>query len=385
MIELYLVNQLILKLDSTMKRSLFILLLIFINQTVLAQTPSFFLVNLAIEEGSLLNKSQNSNIKELLFKKLTSISNKADGVIIDEFSDYYLVSDIYATQSQTSNAGFLPVGIYKMNLKLKLIYKTGGKTFKEFNFPKEYAVNTEAEAANLLINDFSLSDPNLNDFFSEGNKNMKKFYSDNCNLVVETAKKYKTIGEPEKALAICLSVPSDQPCYNSLSALVKQMYTSLSYKSDYGIFLQAQDFVSKGDYGNAFEALNGISIYSQFYSKSQLLSKQINDFIFNQKQLQKKRELADSEQRLRETEIALQQKRNELQESINLANIEMANQKNESDRSIALSEIQNKKEMKVLDLQSKERTELMKTAGNLLGAYISRPQAPKNTNFYIIK
>jgi hypothetical protein len=41
--------------------------------------------------------------------------------------------------------------------------------------------------------------------------------------------------------------------------------------------------------------------------------------------------------------------------------------------------------MKVLDLQYKERTELMKTAGNLLGAYISRPQAPKNTNFYIIK
>jgi hypothetical protein len=368
-----------------MNRLFFISLLILINQFATAQTPSFFLVKLAIEEKSLLNQPQNDNSKELLFKKLTNICNKADGIIIDEFSDYYLVSDIYATHSQTSNAGFLPVGTYKMNLKLKLIYKTGGKTFKEFNFPKEYAVNTEAEAANLLINDFSLSDPDLNDFFSEGNKNMKKFYSDNCNLVVENAKKYKNIGEPEKALAICLSVPSDQPCFNSLSVLVKQMYTSLSYKSDYGIFLKAQDFVSKGDYGNAFEALNGISVYSQFYSKSQLLSKQINDFIFNQKQLQKKRELADSEQRLKETEIALQQKRNELQESINYANIEIANQKNESDRSIALSEIQNKKEMKVLDLQSKERTELMKTAGNLLGAYISRPQAPKNTNFYIIK
>lgn len=369
-----------------MKRLLFFLLIfIFSNQLLIAQTPSFFLVKLAIEEKSILNQTQNFNSKELLFKKLTSISNNVKGVIIDEFSDYYLVCDIYSYKSQTSNAGFLPVGTFNMNLKLKLIFKTGGKTFKELNFKKEYVVNNEAEATMLLINDFLFSDGDLNDFFNEGIKKMKNFYSENCNLVVEAAKKYQSIGEPEKALAICLSVPSDQPCYNSLSALVKDMYTSLSYKSDYFIFLQAQDFVSKGEYSSAFEVLNRISIYSQFYGKSQTLSKQINDFIFNQKELQKKIELTDSEQRLKETEIDLQQKRNELQESINYANIEIANQKNESDRSIAISEIQNKKEMKVLDLQSRERTELIKSAGSLLGSFISRPQPPKNTNFYIIK
>ena len=81
----------------------------------------------------------------------------------------------------------------------------------------------------------------------------------------------------------------------------------------------------------------------------------------------------------------MQQKRNELQDSINLTNIEIANQKNESDKSIASIEIQTKKEMKVLDLQSRERTELIKSAGNLLSSFISRPQPPKNTNFYIIK
>ena len=104
-----------------MKNLFFISLLILINQFATAQTPSFFLVNLAIEETSLLNQAQNGHNKELLFKKLTNICNKVDGVIIDEFSDYYLVSDIYATQAQTSNAGFLPVGTYKMNLKLKKV------------------------------------------------------------------------------------------------------------------------------------------------------------------------------------------------------------------------------------------------------------------------
>jgi hypothetical protein len=53
--------------------------------------------------------------------------------------------------------------------------------------------------------------------------------------------------------------------------------------------LRAQDFVSKGDYESAFLILNEISIYSQFYTQAQSLGKQINDFIFNQKELQKKK------------------------------------------------------------------------------------------------
>lgn len=368
-----------------MKRLFFVLLLILINQAVNGQSTNFFLVNLAIEETSFLNHDNNSNCKELLFKKLNSICNKFDGVIIDEFSDYYLVSDIYTAQSQKSNSGFLPVGTYKINLKLKLIYKPGGKTFKELNFSKEYVTNTEAEAASLLINEFSFSDTELNDFFNEGCKKMKKYYSENCNSVVSSAKKYQTIGEPEKALAICLTIPADVPCFNDIFNLTKELYTSLSYKSDYTIFLQAQDFVSKGNYENAFSLLNQISIYSQFYSQAQLLAKQVNDFIFSQKELQKKKELADSEQKLKESEIELQQRRNELQQSINQTNIEIANQKNESDHQIAIQQQESQKQMKVLELQSQERKEMIKTAGSLLNSYINRPQPVKNTNFYIIK
>jgi hypothetical protein len=60
---------------------------------------------------------------------------------------------------------------------------------------------------------------------------------------------------------------------------------------------------------------------------------------------------------------------------------------NDSQFNIAKKEYDklNKKQMKAIELQSKERTEMIKTAGNLLGAYINRPQPPKNTNFYIIK
>ncbi len=214
---------------------------------------------------------------------------------------------------------------------------------------------------------------------------MKEFYSSNCSSLIESAKKYQSIGEPEKAIAICLSIPSDVPCYNNISSLTKELYTLLSYKVDYATFLGAQDFVSKGEYESAFSTLNEISIYSQFYGQAQALGKQINDFVFSQKELQKKKELAESEQKLKETEVELQQKRNELQESINQTNAEIANKKNETDHQIALQQQESQKQMKAMELQSKERTEMIKTAGNLLGAYINRPQPPKNTNFYIIK
>jgi hypothetical protein len=225
---------------------------------------------------------------------------------------------------------------------------------------------------------------------------MKKFYSENCNLLVESAKKYQSIGEPEKALAICFTIPTDVPCYKNISTLIKDLYTSLSYKSDYGIFLRAQNYVSKAEYERAFTTLNEISIYSQFYNQAQLLGKQINNFLFNQKELQKKIELTESEQKLKETQVELQQKRNELQESINQTKLEIAyqknesdrqiaSQKNESDRQIASQKQESQKQMKAMELQSQERKEMIKSASNLLGAFISRPQPTKNNNFYIIK
>lgn len=368
-----------------MKRILSFLFVVLLNGYSIAQTSSFFLFNLAIDETSVLNLAQNSFNKALLYKKLTERCNKVDGVMIDDFSEYYLVSDIYTSQSQTSNSGFLPVGSYKMNLKLKLIYQPGGKTFKELNFSKEYVVNTENEAIGLLVNDFSFSESEMNDFFYEGSKRMAKFYAENCDLVLTAARKYQGIGEPEKALAICLSVPTDVPCAYSISKLSKELYTSLSYKTDYAIFLRAQDYVSKGNYESAFLILKGISIYSQFYSEAQRLGRQINNFIFNQKELQKKIELAESEQKLKESEITLQQERNELQQSINQANIEIANQKNESDRQIAAQQQDNQRQMIAMELQSQERREMIKTAGSLLNSYINRPQPVRNTNFYIIK
>ncbi len=368
-----------------MRRILNVFLFMLLLDNCPAQEKNYFLVNLAIGESSVLSLPQNAGTRERLFSKLASICNQCDGVIIDEYSDYYLVTDVFSTESRTSGAGYLPVGSFKMKLVLRLIYKTGGKTFRELSFSKDYILNTESEAADRIVNDFTFSDAELTDFFKAGSLKMKQFYASNCNSILESVKKYQSVGEPENALAICLSVPPDQPCFEAVSGLMKEIWTALCYKSDYSIFLQAQDLVSKGAYEDAFRTLDQISIFSQFYPQAQALGKQINDFLFSQAELQKKRELAESEQILRQTEIELQKKKNELQEGINRTNLEIADKKNESDRIVASKELENRKELKSMELQSAERRELIKTTGNLLSAYLSKPEPPQNTNFYIIK
>jgi hypothetical protein len=368
-----------------MQRFFYLSILVLIHQFAIAQDSRFFMVNIAIEEKSELNNLLNNHEKAVLFNKITKLCNNIDGVIIDEYSDYFLVSDIYASSSRISNSGYLPVGSYKMEFQLKLIYEHGGKTFKQINFSKEYVSNTEREAVSRLINDFTFSEIELNDFFDVGFKKMSQYYSENCNSLIESAKRYQNVGEPEKALALCLTIPTDVPCYASISKLSKELYTSLSYKTDYSIFLQAQEFVSKGAYEDAFASLSQISIYSQFYSQAQSLATQINNFIFTQKEIQKKKELAESEQKLKEAELLLQIKRNELQQSINQTNFDIAQLKNESDRQISLQKIEGNKQLKNMELQSQERKEMIKNVGSLLNSYINRPQPPKHTNFYIIK
>jgi hypothetical protein len=367
-----------------MKKNIAILIFILIPIFNYGQS-NYFLLNLAIKESSILEKNEYEDLKDLYYNKITNLIENTDGLIIDSNSNYILFSDFYISESNKSNAGVLPISNCKINLTLSLRYNEKGLTFKSIFISKEITGNNQKECLLKFINQLNINSNELTDLFKEGHKNMLSFYSENCDEIIKDVKKYQTIGVPEKALAICLSIPTNNNCYYSVSNVINDLYTIISYNIDYKYIIESQDFVSKGQYENAFTTLKKISKYSKFYSQAQQISEKINDFIFTQKELQKKKELADSEQRLKESEIELQQKRNELQESINQTNIEIANQKNESDRQIAFENQENQRQLKAMELQSQERKEMIKTAGNLLNSYINRPQPKQDTNFYIIR
>lgn len=249
------------------------------------------------------------------------------------------------------------------------------------------------ECISKFINDVPINRDTLRDFFNAGIEKMKSYFASNCDLIIRDIKKYQSIGEPEKGLAICLLMPNIIPCYSTIENLESSLYTSISYKMDYAKFISAKEFVSKGEYENAFNTLKDISIYSKFYEDSKYLTTKINDFIFLQKEYDRKNEL-------KVKEITLQAKKNELQEGINKTNIYINQQKLEADKAIAQSEQANqrtlkqmelnsnerkeeiKKETRSLELQSEERKNTMNIAGSLLNSYISKPQPV--SNFYLL-
>ena len=360
-------------------------ILFLLCENVSAQAEQFFLVNLALKENSLLSIQSDQELLNRYYSKLSSMCTKVDGVIVDEHSDYFLLTDVVVLKQQKSSAGFLPVLSFEIELSLNLVYQENGVVFKTLRYRGDYVSNSEKEAIENLIYNFDFAQEELKSFFAEGRKKMRSYYTSNCLSIIETAKKYQNIGEPEKALAICLAIPDDLPCYENVSVLIQNLYTSLSYKNDYQVFIKANDLVSKGDYSQAFALLSSVSIYSDFYKKSNELALQIKEYIFNQNELKKKIELAESQQKVKEAEIILQQKRNELQTSINQTNVLIQDSKNKSDQYIANQNFQNQKVLKGMELQSNERRETIRAASNLIGAYLSKPEPPRNTNFYIIK
>lgn len=361
--------------------SLFLLLLSYVNYS----QSNYFLLNPVIRENSILENKEYSELKELYYFKLTNIINNTAGLIIDNNSDYILLSDFNISEFKKSNAGVLPISDCTINLTLSIRFNKEGLTFKNIFISKQIFGNNKKDCLSKFINDLNINSNELTDLFKKGHDKMVSFYSENCNNIINDVKKYQSIGEPEKALAICLSIPTNNNCYKSVTNIINDLYTIISYNLDYKYIIEAQDFVSKSQYERAFLTIKEISIYSKFYNQAQQISEKINSYIFLEKELQNRKELANAENNLKSTEIQLQQKRNELQESINQANIMIANDKNESDRFLASLELESKRELKILDNQSKERRELIKTTGNLLNTYMNRPQPKQDTNFYIIK
>lgn len=345
----------------------------------------YFLFDVGLKENSILNIPENSDLKELYFKNLIKLFSNNDGLVLDTNSNYILLSDFYVSETTKANSGYLPLVNCKINLVLSLRFKNGELGFKSLTISKEYFGNNQKDCLLKFINGINLSNYQISDFFNKARVNMVEIYNQNCNNIIMDVKKYQNIGQPEKALAICLSVPPGNNCYETTASIINDLYTIISYNLDYKNILKAEDYVSKEQYENAFISLSEISKYSKFYNQSIRISEQINNYLTLKKELQNKKDLLDSENNFKKSEIELQQKRNELQESINQTNITIANNKNESDRVIASRELENKKELKILEHETQLRKEMIKTAGNLLNSYINRPQPNQETKFYIIK
>jgi hypothetical protein len=331
-----------------------------------AQTSEkYFLVNFAIKEGSILTIESNKDIRDLYYNKLSSIFDTINHVIIDNQSNYQIVSDFHIKSSKTSKAGFMTIGVYNIELTVYLINKLDNITYKTFVQSKDYAANTESECVRSFINDFVIEKKALDDFILVGRNKMLEFYSNNCNEIINSVKKYQTVGEVEKALAICATIPPDVACFERIDTIANSLYTALSYKMDNAIFLTAQNLINNSDYETAINKLKEISIYSKFYNQAQNTSIQITSFLLAQRELEKKKELKTKETELKNAEVELQQKKNEMQAGINATNKKIALIKVEAEKIIRTQEIEAEKEIKSQEIDAQVRRDELNKARQL--------------------
>ena len=131
---------------------------------------------------------------------------------------------------------------------------------------------------------------------------------------------------------------------------------------DNAIFLTAQNLINKSDYEAAINKLKEISIFSKFYNQAQITSNQITTFLFEQRELEKKKELKSKEAELKKAEVELQQKKNEMQAGINATNKEIAIIKADAEKIIRIQEIEAEKEIKSQQLDSQVRRDELNKA-----------------------
>jgi hypothetical protein len=342
--------------------ALTIILSLLFSRVNAQNSEKYFLVNFAIKEGSILTNESNRDIRDLYYNKLSSIFDTLNHVIIDNQSNYQIVSDFHVKSSKKSKAGFMTVGVYNIELTVNLINKVDNKTYKTLVQSKEYTANTEAECVRNFINDFVIEKKLLDDFVLVGRNKMIEYYSNNCNEIINSVKKYQTIGEVEKALAICATIPPDVECYKRVDTIANGLYVALSYKMDNAIFLTAQNLINNSDYEAAINKLKEISIYSKFYNQAQITSNQITTFLLEQRELEKKKELKSKEAELKKAEVELQQKKNEMQAGINATNKEMAIIKADAEKIIRIQEIEAEKEIKSQQIDSQVRRDELNKA-----------------------
>ena len=214
-------------------------------------------------------------------------------------------------------------------------------------------------------------------YLAGGFEKISNYYAKNCDYLVSSVKKYQSIGELDKALGLCLSLPEFVQCNIALADVIKSIYNSISYNYDYKVFLDAQKLVSQEQYYEAIELLKRISVHSSFYLQSVTASKDINMFLEKQKEMKAKRDIED-------VKLQTQQYKNELQNSINQTNIQIANEKRESDRNLLQLRLENSREIKQMEFRSKENVALYNAASSYL-KYINRSTPVRNYNYYIIR
>ncbi len=263
-----------------------ILALLLVNTITLAAQESnhiaydFLIIN---ENKKIARSNYNSLIDKVkgIYQGKVTFSNQSPFTIIPSI---VIVEQINAGEMQQNMLLKVEITLEAKDIDHNIIFNTYRKTFTVVGADHHLAISK-------AINQVRSNDKQLQDFFVVANGNIIKFYKENCNKIMASAKTNIERKEFVKAFNFLKYIPEDISCFKEVEGLITKIYIDQKEENCKKVLQKAHILEAKEEYNNALQLLKYAdpvtSCYKDVSDLLQQIGKKVNKETFADFEMEK--------------------------------------------------------------------------------------------------
>ena len=191
----------------------------------------------------------------------------------------------YIEVVDAKNAGEVHmVKVVKIAVKLSIEDMDNQIQFNRFETTMLATDEDMPKAISKAIRQMKTSDPKFRAFFTEAEKNVMTFYTENCDKIVKTAQTHINRKKYDRAYAMLRYVPENMKCFNQVERLMTSIFNSSTEVNCREMLLKAKTEMAKKEYNQALQYVNLIDSKSSCYADVSKLLTEIGTLV-NQKSI----------------------------------------------------------------------------------------------------
>lgn len=263
-----------------------ILALLMVNSiTSIAQESNniaydFLIVN---ENKKISKRNYESLIDKVrsIYQGKVSFSNQSPFTVIPGI---LITEQINAGEMQQNMLLKVEITLEAKDIDNNIVFNTYRKMFTVVGANNDIAISK-------AINQVRANDTQLQDFFVVANNNIIKFYKENCNKILASAKTNIERKEFVRAFSFLKYIPEDISCFKEVEALITKIYIDSKDETCKKILQQAHILEAKEDYNKALQLLKYVdpvtTCYKDVTSLLQQIGKKVNIETYNDFEMEK--------------------------------------------------------------------------------------------------
>jgi hypothetical protein len=247
------------------------------------------LLSFALVKSTILFSQQSNNISYdfLIVSNSKDVTKKNYETLVNKLKSIYQNRVSFSNQSPFTIVPYINIverkstGEMHQNFLFKIDMGLGARNIDnniEFNsYQKRFLIvgTNQDLAVAKAIDQIKFNDPALKDFFEVANNNIIKFYKENCDKIISSAKTNIARKEFNKAFNSLKYVPEDIACYKEVETLITSIYNSNKDDNCRKLLQQAHILEARQQYSKALDLLKYIDPAATCYKDVADLLQQI--------------------------------------------------------------------------------------------------------------